>query len=307
MTNTEKTTNATTASNYAADFVERVPVHTFDMADGGQGPFLHRPAMKLPPTHILTKTHCGGYCDDCPPKSYVFDKHGVDRFYQACRTGHVSNTRGKLIVIPYPTWELIEKAIHLIRDPFDNIVARWHLAMKNRMPENGLSKRKNVVVPEEWLSMANPRSPEGFRAWCRFVDRRDEVRLVKSSSRTKKPWIDTSIRQQMKGVPCAAEWFRYTQWHNLAAAMVTEQNIPTHLLYYESYSTQYNQTVQGILDFLQLPWVRSPVPFVPGKTYHDYYTPSEALAAMQLVKSLATSETWELVRHYFDWALETVQ
>jgi hypothetical protein len=196
-----------------------------------------------------------------------------------------------------------KKAIHLIRDPFDNIVARWHLVMKNRMPKNGLSKREDSAVTKEWLSMANPRSPEGFRAWCRFVDRRDEVRLVRFFS--SQVWINSNLRKQMKAVPCAADWFRYTQWHNLATAMVVEKKISTHTVYYESYSTHYNQTVQGILDFLQLQWIGLPRPFIPGKSYHDYYTPSEALAAMQLVKELATEQTRELVGHYFDWASET--
>jgi hypothetical protein len=278
--------------------VDPVPVHIPDSTTN-VGPFVPRSALNLPSTYILTKTHCFGYCTDCSPAKYVFLKGAMDTFYQGCRTSYVTDRRGNKVLVPYTSWERVKKAIHLIRDPFDNIVARWHLDMKHLMHKTKGQPDGFDAVRKEWRSMANPRSPEGFRAWCRFVDQRDKARLAGFFS--SQVWIDSHLRKQMKAVPCAADWFRYTQWHNLAIAMVKEKKISTHLLYYESYSTQYNQTVQDTLDFLQLPWIGPIHPFIPGKTYHDYYTPSEALAAMQLVKGLASAETWKLVGHYFEW------
>ena len=263
--NTERLTNRTTATNYAGDFATLVPVSS----SSPRGPFVHQPTWDRPEHYILTKTHCGGYCEQCTPKQFVLS---YEQFEKSCRTGHsVVNGVKKTNVVYRPG--LVRKAIHLIRDPFDNLVARMHLSVKHQKVQ-GLDQHH---------------SREGFLAWCELVDA---------------PSVNTSfhrdVLQLMQDVPCASDWFRYVQWHNHAAALIQREKLDSMVVYYESYSTQYEETVQSILDFVEQPAVQSPLHFQKGKTYHNLYTPEEAASALRLAKRLATPECWELIRHYFD-------
>jgi hypothetical protein len=102
-------------------------------------------------------------------------------------------------------------------------------------------------------------------------------------------------------LPCHADWFRYVQWHNRAIEMTTEQQIPVHYLFYEDYSTKYNETLHDLLDFLNLVPTANvdPLPFQAGKTYLDLYSPEEIQAATRFVRTMATPACWNLLKRYF--------
>jgi hypothetical protein len=82
--------------------------------------------------------------------------------------------------------------------------------------------------------------------------------------------------------------------------------LPTHFLYYENYTTDYDNTVESLFSFLELqpPPGRfgnflDQSPFIPGKSYASYYSDHERILAGQVVKAMATPECWSLIRHYF--------
>jgi hypothetical protein len=223
----------------------------------------------------------------------------VAEFRDACRAGHVSVGDVHRHIVHYPAWEKVDKAIHLFRDPFDNIVARWHLEMGRDASETDPGTR-DANLRNDWKVWSTTRSAEGFKAWCRYADKKSQL-LTKASI---KAFSSSHIFDMITSIPCASDWIRYAQWHNLAYQMTQQDRIPTHYLFYESYSTDYNETVQEYLDFLDLEWVGEPKLFYTGKTYHDYYTVSEARAARDLVEKLASPQVWEMIRHYFDWVDE---
>mmetsp|Transcript_14038 Transcript_14038/g.29567 ORF Transcript_14038/g.29567 Transcript_14038/m.29567 type:complete len:253 (-) Transcript_14038:71-829(-) len=112
---------------------------------------------------VLTKTHCTGRCVSCTAKEYL---KNLTEFYNGCQTGkryHVvagnyanhaeisSNSTAVAVIVDkntktrhsivkkyqktlevthYDAAKLVTKAIHLLRNPLDNIVARFHLARK---------------------------------------------------------------------------------------------------------------------------------------------------------------------------------
>jgi hypothetical protein len=85
---------------------------------------------------------------------------------------------------------------------------------------------------------------------------------------------------------------------------VNDQNkrgrkIPTHVVYYEHYATRFNETIQGLANFLELPIRSPPLEFVTGKTYADMFNHSEMEAASHLAKHLASPPCWNLIGHYF--------
>jgi hypothetical protein len=98
--------------------------------------------------------------------------------------------------------------------------------------------------------------------------------------------------------------------HNRALQVTTRNDIPTHTLYYEEYSTDFNGTVKLLLDFLEIgpsfreadgksfqPELLEPLSFLSGKTI--YFSGATIRTAKQVVKALATSECWKLLRRYF--------
>jgi hypothetical protein len=209
-------------------------------------------------------------------------------FQDACCRGERMLPNGNRTKVSYSA-KVVKKTVHLIRSPFDNLIARLHLAVK-------LRKRKgwNETALLDQFSQS---SREGYLAWCNYVDSRH----AKDLKKTKR--ISSNVKALMKGLPCHSDWFRYVQWHNRAIQVTTEQlQIPVHYLFYEDYSTNYNETVHGLLEFLNLlPAVNEPLPFQPGKTYKSmYYSPEEIQAATRFVRAMATPACWNLLKRYFD-------
>ena len=160
-----------------------------------------------------------------------------------------------------------------------------HLAVKRRREKMGWSEDQ----------LANfSHSREGHLRWCSHIDSRHGNAFFRGS------YVSDEIKALMEHVPCSLDWYRWVQWHNRAIEVTEAQNLPVYYLYYERYSTAYNQTLGELLDFLELPSVESPMLFHTGKTYRDLYSDDEIKMATQLVRALASPTCWNLIRHYFE-------
>lgn len=276
--------NTTAATNYGEECEKDTrsgriaPLY----GDSPSGPYLrHIDSKPLPDSFILTKTHCGGRCVHCAPDRYI---ETVDSFFARCLTGtlveptfdgskEVNRSR-----VQY-TNEHVKKAIHLVRDPFNNIVARFHLEYNNHKNLNNFSS-------------SFPNNREGFRRWCDDLDQR----YTRQENKTE--LISPDIKAQINSVPCHSEFYRYAQWHNLAIAVTENMSLETYVLHYENYEKAFEPVLKSMLRFLKLDAVGDISPFIAGKTYHDYYKKEELAAAMRLVKAVASNRTWTLVRRY---------
>ena len=284
---TQWSSNQTAASNYGDECAT-------DPTTGLNIPLLPNspvgPQIKFitkhsrPSRYVLTKTHCGGRCTHCDPKRYVETQ---DSFRVACLSGnrYVPLKGGKdgeveLIHEQRYSESLVKRAVHVIRDPFDNIVARFHLDW---------GKNKN---DEEFIERY-PSDPQGFRAWCKDMD--DNYIDSERTSR----FIDSDLIELLEQIPCHGDFFRYVQWHNLAVSTTAKMALPTYVLHYDEYSTNFNATMSDLMTFLELEVVAEPPEFVAGKTYRDdYYKTEEKAAALELIRRMANPETWELLERY---------
>jgi hypothetical protein len=112
------------------------------------GPFWvqhSRNGTDYPKDYVLTKTHCGSMQIQGP----------LDKFIQLClkteRRRDPSSTEKSFYYSNYDT-KHIKKAIHLMRDPFDNVVARYHYDTSQAAKRKGLEYKPSL---------------EGFHAYCK--------------------------------------------------------------------------------------------------------------------------------------------
>ena len=287
--------NTTAATNYAEECMQDSSGNVATLYDSPSGPYLRQQAASLPKAYIPTKTHCGGRCVHCIPEKYVVD---ANTFHEQCLTGTLTgppvinefsnhmNAKDSLMNRTHVHYSAdsaarVRKAIHLIRDPFNNIVARFHLEYNNH--KAGSSN----------FTVQFPNNATGFRSWCDDLDRQ----YHRKENKTK--LIPSEIKAYFDAVPCHSEFFRWAQWHNMALEVLEKLVIPSYTLYYESYEeSSFELTLTGILHFLELERVGKASPFIAGKAYHGYYTKSELMASMKLIKAVSTPEAWSLVQRY---------
>lgn len=261
-----RTTNLSTATNHGqeVDRVGRFAVRP-DVADS---PFLLMPGLATPRL-VLTKTHCSGYCFDCAPV------RSTEEFMAACRSGTYSD-KGRIQKALYPT-TLVGKAVHIIRSPYDGLVSRMR---------HSLYSKRTPIFTEENRKIFS--SASGLLPWCQHMDERFRLSTMSNVSEFA-AWLE---------VPCYSLIIRYTLWHNAAVDTVRRLDLPVLVVHYENYTSNFESTVGGILDFLELKARHPPPPFESGKTYHDMFADSHARDLAGIVWSLATEETRSLVGHY---------
>jgi hypothetical protein len=273
-----------TATNYGEEFKDDegspIPIYgNFTVGpfwvDSQQESF----AVERPTIFAFTKTHCGGRCEDCGPSKYVENPHS---FLTQCLSGKRPRLQkdGTIVkeVVQYDV-DLVQRAVHLIRSPFDNVVSRFHLE------SHGFDAQKRQQYPH---------SREGFRNFCFHLNTLFEEE--EKSSRL----MDPNVWQLMKNTPCRDDFFRFAQWHNLAFVATQSLGIPTLVVHYEKYETNYNETATKMLEFLHLPLKGELIDFVKGKEYIDYFSPAEQQNVSKAMKIMSLSSTWDQISHYFN-------
>lgn len=107
-------------------------------------PMLHDSSLPRPKEFILTKTHCAGYANmGQSQNSSTSIVVSPREFLMGCvtpfRLANHSNQRNQSSVdkkrkqikdCPYSP-SLVQKAVHIMRSPLDNVVSRYHLWKKN--------------------------------------------------------------------------------------------------------------------------------------------------------------------------------
>lgn len=216
----------------------------------------------------------------CPPEKYAESTYSFRRNCFKTKWVNINETNGASERV-FSTYEpdRLTKAIHLIRDPFDNIVSRYHLERK---------------LPGR-LAAQYPKSRDGFREYCKAIDnlhKANEKRIL---------FLDEDIIEIMKVVPCHADFFRFIEWHNLAFVTTRDLELNTYVLHYDWYMTRFNETAKELLEFLELPIHKNGelTPFIDGKIY-PYYTNEEKRAVAKAFEIMSSPETWSHVKHYFD-------
>jgi hypothetical protein len=230
---------------------------------------------------VLVKSHCGGRCELCGPQTYIENPHS---FLYQCLAGrklYLSSNGTKFVDPQLYSYNasLVRKAIHLIRNPLDNIVSRFHLE------QHSFAKRGNKTFTSD---------RQGFRDFCNLLERNF------GGDERHSRWMDPQVMETLKTVPCHADVIRYVQWHNLAHIVTQDLGIPTLVLFYEDYRTKFSETLHKLVEFLEVPQKGEAADFVGGKEYVDYFTRDERRATREAIQQLALKGTWKHLEHYFE-------
>jgi hypothetical protein len=278
-------TQTFTASNYADETPEgirgeRIPVYTNET----YGPFWTIPMANIheyqyPTRYVLTKTHCGIRCSICSPNEYAETTYSFRRRCLVTKWVEKDPKSGRTTNV-YSTYPMthVEKAVHILRNPFDNVVSRFHLEHTH---------------PNRTAKEYTP-NRHGFLRYCLSIDYKYIQQEIKYMH-----FQENKLLQDLWLVPCHADFMRYIEWHNLAFITTNDLKLPTYVLHYDWYSTQYERVTRELLQFLQLTPVALPPPFVSGKVYDQYYTIKEKLIVKRAFEFMASSETWEQIQQYF--------
>jgi hypothetical protein len=190
----------------------------------------------------------------CPPEKYAETTYSFRSKCFATKWVEIDETTGEAnrALSTYDETDRLTKAIHIIRDPFDNIVSRYHY-------EREIPGR----IAAQYLKTRN-----GFRDYCKVTDDLHKI------SEKRMLFLDDNLLDLMKDVPCHADFFRYIEWHNLAFVTTRDLELNTYVLHFDWYATRFKQTLNEMLSFLDIPMHENGqlVTFKKGKSYHDYFT-----------------------------------
>jgi len=300
-----KTTNATLATNYdfnsyADKDKKPVPIYPPSSLNNNQearvpgSPFWYTTygSTTKPTNNVLTLSHCAGHCIyPCHPENYIQTEAS---FEETCRSIIDRSADGEGYEISITPKTDISKIIHLIRDPFSNIVSRFH----EYLLEDNI-KREDSKFSDNRV---------GFKAWCLEMDTNVELSNLDRESNL----ITYEIKELMKDVPCHSEFYKYVSWHNHVMEMAWNERYPILQVYYEDYASKSKEQQLAIqmAGFLEERIINTsnviPLTMVV-RSYRNYYTDEERLSAEKLVKAMALTTTWDVLERYFNEEKKEVQ
>jgi hypothetical protein len=282
---TREATNCTTATNYGleGEIRDQPSVPAIQGPAGKNGPWLELLSTKQTriAETILTKTHCKGYCGSrmCSAERIFHTNRSFMKGCLEAKQGVLDSNQHLHVVRKIYDMSLVKKAIHLFRHPLDNIVARFH------SEHNDMLEAEDTQFTSEF-----PRNATGFQRWCARND--ENLDLLQSSL------IEPCLRELMLQIPCFNEFYRYTQWHNLAFETTRVMNLTTMVLHYHEFALDYENARDRILDFVELPLVGEGIEFIAGKVYQDYYSGREKSAIRNFFFEFASADTWLHLEEY---------
>ena len=234
-------------------------------------------------TFVLTKTHCGIRCNPCSPEEMAETTYSFRR--RCLVTKWVNTATGANKYSTYPA-DRVRKAVHLFRDPFDNVVSRFHL----------VNQQTGHPYPTDKL---------GFLQYCRSID----YQYTESETRYMH-FAENKLLAALWKVPCHADFLRYVEWHNLAIVVQNDLQLDTFRLHYEDFGSEVDKfpaTLNALLEFLELPARATPTtPFVPDKSYRLYFSQSETRIIRDALHFASSRQTWDQIGSYFGEAAVAV-
>ena len=275
----ERLSNYSMASNYGSQTIRKELVYP-DLPHGPRfrGMSDEQWPRPMPKEYVMVKTHCTGYATN---EGAVALKQDREEFIRGCAT-----TRPDVEDAQKGEYDasLVHKAIHIVRDPFHNLISRFNCEHK-LVAERGGDRALQFV--ERY-----PKNASGFHNFCRDLDSDFDKQYSKDL-------IPKSKRQDVKHTLCHDDIISYVQWHNHAFEACRHLHLPTLVIHYEDYEDDFNMTFSNLLDFMHLRPIGKAGQYSARKDYQDYFTKEDRIKVKKLVKQFASTHTWKVLARYF--------
>ena len=184
---------------------------------------------------------------------------------------------------------LVRRAVHIVRNPLDVLVERFHHERSEVIQGDDLAKSK------KWLKK-HPPSVIGFHRWCNNIDLENRKQRWLQSNIIK----DVDAKSLLVNTLCSTELFRYVQWHNNAFQITDGYMMPTLVVHFEDFEDRYDSVVKDFLSFLKLSTIKEVNPSKEfGKSKNNYFTTIQKRNVAKVVERLSTTETWNHLVRYF--------
>ena len=163
-------------------------------------------------------------------------------------------------------------------------------------PMDKFQHLRNAVLTKQSSSSS---SHQEARRYSRLTHKDNKAHMEFHLNRT---WI----QQNYDDLPCFSEWVRIAQWYNYALELTQpHRTLPRRIVRFEEYNNNVrnNRTskLQDLVRALGVEPVVPPLPFdAPRARHRMLYTHAQARRAKQLFRQVASVETWNLFRPYFE-------
>lgn len=279
----ERLTNFSMATNYGAEG-ERSKLLLENEPHGPRCRGLQDASYRpLPKEYILVKTHCTGYSTNSGALAL---KLQTSEFVTGCATTKPNNPNA--VSGSYDP-NLVSKAVHVIRDPFHNLISRFNCEHKLDAKGRDRHHRRNL---DQGFSEKYSKDSVGFSKFCSDLDS-DFDHQYRGTI------LSNTTRRDVKHTKCHDDVISYVQWHNHAFETTRKLHLPTMVLYYEDYENDFNMTFTNLLDFLHLEERGHVNPFTARHDYYDYFTAQDRDDIKRLIKRFASNHTWNALARYF--------
>jgi len=231
---------------------------------------------------VPTRSHATGFCFFCEPKLYLHNH--MNGFIWKAAQG-VQKKNGWMLGLQYWPYKT-DKIIHLYRDPYDQVVARFYSYV-------GLMRAFNPEVAAKYSL-----DYDGFRLWCAKQDEIfEEIEMA---------WIPKGLRKIANKVPCRQEFLKLGIFHNKVFKMTKEmENMKYMVVKFDEYSELSGRkelTIRRVNEFVRFPTIdESP----PSKVAHggkglfdSFFTYDEKIAAALFMRNFLHPAVWYQIRSY---------
>ena len=222
---------------------------------------------------------------------------------------------------PPPPPKHLTGIIHLIRNPFTNILGRMNYQRNQWL-------RSSDPVDHQRAKFFPPHNRTGLYWWCQYKDRSKVPSHPANDDLDGDAFLWNNVvphrndtngssfyTEYLQPVPCHFEFFLYFYWHNMVHDMISNfdnyHNISHMTIYYEDYHrSDARQSIvepllYDMLHFTPEQIVNATVPpfIVSNQTDADViaemFTIAQQMAVKRLAQVMTTPATWALLERYF--------
>lgn len=277
----QKMSNKATATNYGTSMLdtngEITTMPGFDsmpvLEDEPSPAFFS--LLPSPDKYIVTRTHSYGTCFDCPPWKYM----GPTAHLRHMNINNYATLvkDNKETTVEY-SMDLVKKLLLLVRDPMDNIAARFLQKVASEVNDG------NTAYGDLYAE-----NKDGFKQFCADMDT-SEYRDMERN------WYSKyDFWPEVESVPCRSEFVKLFYFYNYARLIMIEYKLDWKVVTLKDLAKDPDSTMADVFNYVSLEVVGPAPENLLGdghSLFHHFYTEDQIKAIAELGKKILFPAVW---------------